>query len=80
MQGSREGDGCSVWDVAEVVFDVGQVAVIVYYGIVVLDMVLRAELRSGGLVQGSLDLQALRELVRLINSDCPHGVSKIMGR
>lgn len=52
IQAAREGDEYNTWDVVEVVFDVGQVIMIVYYGITVLGVVLNAEVRSGELVGG----------------------------
>jgi len=41
-----------MWEFVEVGYDMGQVVVIVYYGITVLDVVSNAEARSGELVKG----------------------------
>ena len=56
IQKARTGEEWSVWEIVDVGFDIGQVIVIVYYGITVLDVVLNAEVRSGELVQGRIFL------------------------
>ena len=60
IQKARTGEEWSVWEIVDVGFDIGQVIVIVYYGITVLDVVLNAEVRSGELVQGRIFLVSLR--------------------
>jgi hypothetical protein len=47
-----DGEEWSVWEMLDVGFDIGQVIAIVYYGIVVMNVVLNAEERTGDLVQG----------------------------
>ena len=59
IQLARDGDEWSVWEIVDVAFDMGQVVIIVYYGITVLDVTLNAELRSGELVQGTISFQSL---------------------
>ena len=56
VRSALEGHAWSFVDLVDVAFDVGQVAAIAYYGITVLGVILNAEVRSGKLVQGQLDL------------------------
>lgn len=60
IEGARAGDEWSVWDLFEVAYDVGQVILIIYYGIVVLDVNFHAEVQSGQLVQGILTCFIIR--------------------
>jgi len=60
MKTARAGEEWSVWEIVDVGFDMGQVIVIVYYGIAVLNVILNAEVRSGELVQGRIFFENLK--------------------
>ena len=51
IQGVRAGEEFSVSDLLGLAYDVGQVAIIIFYGITVIDITFNAEKRSGELVQ-----------------------------